>query len=89
MARIRPVDLGVDTADLDPAKRAQLGVGGIISHRPEVAAGLGAVTEAINHNGTLPGGGCPRSRPGDPSASRVPGGSLSRRRGSARQKLPH
>jgi AhpD family alkylhydroperoxidase len=54
MARIRPVDLGVDPADLDQAMRVQLGVGGIISHRPEIAAGLGAVTEAINHNGTLP-----------------------------------
>ena len=32
----------------------QLGVGGIISHRPEIAAGLGAVTDAINHSGTLP-----------------------------------
>ena len=54
MARIQPVDLGVDPADLDRPMRVQLGVGGIISHRPEIAAGLGAVTEAINHNGTLP-----------------------------------
>ena len=54
MARIRPVDLGVDPADLDQGMRVQLGVGGIISHRPEIAAGLGAVTDAINHNGTLP-----------------------------------
>ena len=54
MARIQPVDLGVDPADLDQAMRVQMGVGGIIAHRPEIAAGLGAVSEAINHNGTLP-----------------------------------
>ena len=54
MARIRPVDLGVDPADLDQGTRVQLGVGGIIAHRPEIAAGLGAVSEAINHSGTLP-----------------------------------
>jgi len=54
MARIQPVDLGVDPDDLDQAMRVQLGVGGIISHRPEIAAGLGAVTDAINHSGTLP-----------------------------------
>jgi len=54
MARIQPVDLGVDPDDLDRAMRVQLGVGGIISHRPEIAAGLGAVTDAINHSGTLP-----------------------------------
>ena len=54
MARIQPVDLGVDPADLDQGTRVQLGVGAIISHRPEIAAGLGAVTDAINHRGTLP-----------------------------------
>jgi AhpD family alkylhydroperoxidase len=54
MARIRPVDLGVEPADLDPGTRVQLGVGGIIAHRPDIAAALGAVTEAINHRGTLP-----------------------------------
>jgi AhpD family alkylhydroperoxidase len=54
MARIHPVDLGVDAAELDQAMRVQLGVGGIISHRPEIAAGFGAVTDAINQNGTLP-----------------------------------
>jgi AhpD family alkylhydroperoxidase len=54
MARIRPVDLGVDPADLDQAMRVQLGVGGIIAHRPDIAAGLGAVSDAINHQGTLP-----------------------------------
>jgi AhpD family alkylhydroperoxidase len=54
MARIRPVDLGVDAAALDQGMRVQVGVGGIIAHRPEIAAGLGAVSDAINHNGTLP-----------------------------------
>jgi len=34
--------------------RVQLGVGGIIAHRPDIAAALGAVSEAINHSGTLP-----------------------------------
>jgi alkylhydroperoxidase family enzyme len=53
-ARIRRVDLGVEPADLDPGMRVQLGVGGIIAHRPDIAAALGAVTEAINHGGTLP-----------------------------------
>jgi AhpD family alkylhydroperoxidase len=54
MARITPVDLGVDPADVDRPMRVQMGVGGIIAHRPEIAAALGAVTEAINHQGTLP-----------------------------------
>ncbi len=54
MARIQPVDLGVDPADVDQATRVQLGVGGIIAHRPDIATALGAVTEAINHSGTLP-----------------------------------
>jgi AhpD family alkylhydroperoxidase len=53
MARIQPVDLGVDADDVDQAMRVQLGVGGIIAHRPEIAAGFGAVTDAINHHGTL------------------------------------
>src|SRR5439155_7593610 len=53
MARIQPVDLGVDAADLDQATRVQLGVGGIIAHRAEIAAGFGAVSDAINHHGTL------------------------------------
>ncbi len=38
---------------LDQAMRVQVRVGGIIAHRPEIAAGLGAVSEAINHRGTL------------------------------------
>jgi AhpD family alkylhydroperoxidase len=54
MARIQPVDLGVDPTEVDQAMRVQLGVGGIIAHRPDIAAALGAVSEAINHSGTLP-----------------------------------
>jgi AhpD family alkylhydroperoxidase len=55
MARIAPVGIpGVDVDNLDQAQRVQLGVGGIIAHRPEIAAALGAATDAINHHGTLP-----------------------------------
>jgi AhpD family alkylhydroperoxidase len=54
MARIAAVDLGpIDPAQLDQGMRVQLGVGGIIAHRPDIAAALGAVSEAINHRGTL------------------------------------
>jgi AhpD family alkylhydroperoxidase len=55
MARIAPVGIpGVDVDNLDQAQRVQLGVGGIIAHWPEIAAALGAATDAINHHGTLP-----------------------------------
>ena len=55
MARVAAVEFeGIDPEQLEPAMRVQLGVGGIISHRPEIAAALGAVSEAINHSGTLP-----------------------------------
>ncbi len=55
MARVAAVELeGIDPEQLEPGMRVQLGVGGIISHRPEIAAALGAVSEAINHSGTLP-----------------------------------
>ena len=55
MARIRPVVLeGVDHAQLDQSMRVQVGVGAVIAHRPEIAARLGAVADAINHEGTLP-----------------------------------
>jgi AhpD family alkylhydroperoxidase len=54
MARITPIEIeGIDPEQLDQANRVQLGVGGICAHRPEIAAGFGAVTEAINHHGTL------------------------------------
>ena len=55
MARVAAVVFeGIDPEQLEPAMRVQLGVGGIISQRPEIAAALGAVSEAINHSGTLP-----------------------------------
>ena len=55
MARIAPVEMpGIDPGALDQAQRVQLGVGGIIAHRPEIAAALGSITDAINHQGTLP-----------------------------------
>jgi AhpD family alkylhydroperoxidase len=55
MARIAPVEMpGIDTGDLDQAQRVQVGVGGIIMHRPDIATALGSVTDAINHRGTLP-----------------------------------
>jgi AhpD family alkylhydroperoxidase len=55
MARVEAVTIeGVDPAQLDQAMKVQLGVGRICAHRPEIAAAFGAVTEAINHSGTLP-----------------------------------
>jgi AhpD family alkylhydroperoxidase len=54
MARIAPVELpGIDTGDLDQAQRVQLGVAGILAHRPDFAAALGPISDAINR-GTLP-----------------------------------
>jgi AhpD family alkylhydroperoxidase len=55
MARIAPVEIpGIDPTSLDQAQRVQLGVGAIIAHRPDFAAALGSLSEAINHRGTLP-----------------------------------
>jgi AhpD family alkylhydroperoxidase len=55
MARIAPADIpGIDTEHLDRAQRVQLGVAGILMHRPDFAGALGSVSEAINHGGTLP-----------------------------------
>ncbi len=55
MARIAPIEIpGVDVDDLDQAHRVQLGVAGILAHRPDFAAALGPITDAINHRGTLP-----------------------------------
>ncbi|HEY7105606.1 MAG TPA: carboxymuconolactone decarboxylase family protein [Acidimicrobiia bacterium] len=54
MARIRGVDLGIALPpDADRATRIQLGVGSITAHRPDIAAGIGAATTAINTSGTL------------------------------------
>src|SRR5204862_6451769 len=55
MARITRIEIpGIDVEDLDQAHRVQLGVGGILAHRPDFAAALGPITDAINHRGTLP-----------------------------------
>ena len=55
MARIRQVEIdGVDVDRLDQSARVQVGVGGVIGHRPEIAAALASVADAINHSGTLP-----------------------------------
>ena len=44
MARIAPVEIpGIDVDDLDQAQRVQLGVGGILAHRPDFAAALGPI----------------------------------------------
>jgi hypothetical protein len=52
MARVAAVEFeGIDPEQLDPGMRVQLGVGGIISHRPEIAAALGAVSEATTTAG--------------------------------------
>jgi AhpD family alkylhydroperoxidase len=55
MARITPVEIpGIDVAALDRPQRVQLGVAGILAHRPEISAALGPLSDAINHRGTLP-----------------------------------
>src|SRR3954454_11511823 len=55
MSRIRSaLPTGEDFAALDQSTRVQLGVGGIMAHRPAIAQRLGELTEAINHSGTLP-----------------------------------
>jgi AhpD family alkylhydroperoxidase len=54
MARISPVAFdGVDPSTLDQATRVQMGVGGILQHRPEISAGLGAFSTALATGGTL------------------------------------
>ena len=46
MSRIQPAfPAGEDFGALDQSTRVQLGVGGIMAHRPEIAQGLGAFTE--------------------------------------------
>ena len=44
---------GEDFGELDQSTRVQLGVGGIMAHRPEISQKLGELTNAINHSGTL------------------------------------
>lgn len=55
MPRIRPVEsTAALPADADQAVRIQSTIGGIMAHRPDIAAGIGAATHAINTSGTLP-----------------------------------
>jgi AhpD family alkylhydroperoxidase len=54
MARVRGVDMGWAPPADDRAARIQQGVGSITAHRPEIAAGIGVATQAINSSGTLP-----------------------------------
>ena len=54
MPMIRPVDsVQHPPADAPRAARIQAAIGGIMAHRPEIAAGIGAATHAINTAGTL------------------------------------
>ena len=56
MARIEPSDAfaGVPTVDLGQGDRINLGVAGIMSRLPEVAAAVGGVTAAVRETGGLP-----------------------------------
>src|SRR6476661_185124 len=55
MSRLQPAFSASDEfGELDQSTRVQLGVGGIMAHRPEISQKLGELTNAINHNGTLP-----------------------------------
>jgi AhpD family alkylhydroperoxidase len=55
MPRVRPVEsLPAPPPDSDRATRIQWTIGGIMAHRPEIAAGVGAASVAINTSGTLP-----------------------------------
>ena len=55
MARIEPSDAfaGVSTVDLGQGDRINLGVAGIMSRLPDVAAAVGGVTVAIRETGGL------------------------------------
>ncbi len=59
MARIKPVEAiaamaAMSGPDIGQGDRINLGVAGIISHQPEVAAALGAMTAALRDSGALP-----------------------------------
>jgi AhpD family alkylhydroperoxidase len=55
MARLKAVEIpGVDVRSLDQAARVNVGVGGIMAQRPEMAAALATFSEAVIHSGTLP-----------------------------------
>jgi AhpD family alkylhydroperoxidase len=54
MSRLQPAFSAIeDFGELDQSTRVQLGVGGIMAHRPEISQRLGELTSAINHSGTL------------------------------------
>src|SRR5262245_12747461 len=53
MARVLGVDGGWAEPSDDRAARIQHAVGSITGHRPEIAAGIGMATMAINTSGTL------------------------------------
>src|SRR5262245_12648904 len=54
MPRVRPVNsLPAPPPDADRATRIQSTLGGIMAHRPEIAAGIGAASVAITTSGTL------------------------------------
>jgi AhpD family alkylhydroperoxidase len=55
MARVKAAEIpGVDVGSLDQAARVNIGVGGIMAQRPEMAAALASLSEAVVHSGTLP-----------------------------------
>ena len=54
MSRLQPAfSASEEFGELDQSTRVQLGVGGIMAHRPEISQKLGELTNAINHSGTL------------------------------------
>ena len=55
MPRVRPVEsIPAPPSDADRATMIQSTIGRIMAHRPEIAAGIGAASMAINTSGTLP-----------------------------------
>jgi AhpD family alkylhydroperoxidase len=56
VARIEPTDAfaGISTVDLGQGDRINLGVAGIMSRLPDVAAAVGGVTAAVRETGGLP-----------------------------------
>jgi alkylhydroperoxidase family enzyme len=55
MPRVRPVEsIPAPPPDADRATMIQSTIGRIMAHRPEIAAGIGAASMAINTSGTLP-----------------------------------
>jgi AhpD family alkylhydroperoxidase len=54
MSRLQPAfSASEEFGELDQSTRVQLGVGGIMAHRPEISQKLGELTNAIKHSGTL------------------------------------